>query len=84
MPREERSPGALQCWTLDAPEHIRKRWYPNVRPHPATELVALRTGSHTARVCKRCAESELGHSYPGGQWWTRADAKLEKFDDAWR
>jgi hypothetical protein len=70
--------GALQCWGLATPEHIRKRWWPNVRSHPATELVALRTGTYTARLCKRCVESQLGHTYPAGltgepkRWWTRA------------
>jgi hypothetical protein len=63
---------ALQCWGVPVPEHIRRKHYPYARPHPTTELVALRTGAYTARLCKRCAKSELATTYPGGTWWTRA------------
>jgi hypothetical protein len=62
----------LECWGIATPEYIRNRWYPNVRPHPATELIALRTGTYTARLCRACAKAELAKSYPGGPWWTRA------------
>ena len=64
--------GVLECWSLALPEHIRNKHYPYVRPHPATELVALRTGSFTARLCRECVKSQLSQSYPGGPWWTRA------------
>jgi hypothetical protein len=67
-----KSRDALECWGLAVPWHIRKKYYPNLRPHPATELVALRTGSYTARLCKGCAKSAFGSTYPGGPWWTRA------------
>jgi hypothetical protein len=76
MSCEEESSGGLQCWGTVAPEHIRKRWYPNWPSHPATDLVAFRTGSYTVRVCKRCAEFELyatRHTrHPNDPWWTRA------------
>jgi Family of unknown function (DUF6011) len=62
----------MECWGLAVSEGVRKRHYPNAKPHPATELVALRTGSFTARLCRACIRSELGHSYSGGPWWTHA------------
>lgn len=62
----------LECWGIATPEHIRKKHYPYARSHPATELVALRAGSYTALLCRRCVTSELSHTYPGGLWWTRA------------
>jgi hypothetical protein len=64
----------MDCPRVLAPEHIRKKYYPDLTPHQATELVAFRTGSYTARLCKRCAASELVHTYPGGTWWTLAGA----------
>jgi hypothetical protein len=54
------------------PEGVRRRHYPDARSHPATELVALRTGSYTGRLCKACARFELSRTYPGGQWWSWA------------
>jgi hypothetical protein len=62
----------LLCWGMATPEHIRKKYFPMIEPHPATELVALRTGSYTARLCKACVKYELSYTYPGGPWWTRA------------
>lgn len=62
----------LECWGFAQPDHIRKKHHPHAKSHPATELVALRTGSYTARLCRRCVKSELTHTYPGGLWWTHA------------
>jgi hypothetical protein len=69
--KEQAAGGALECWGA-VPDHTRKRHYPNAESHPATEFVALRTGSYTARVCKRCVKSDLSKTYSGGPWWTRA------------
>jgi hypothetical protein len=51
--------GTLECWRFCVPEAVRKKYYSNVRPHLVTELIALRTGSYTARLCKDCAKFEL-------------------------
>ena len=62
----------MECCGLLAPEHIRKKYYPNVQPHRAAKLLAFRAGSYTVKVCEACASVELKQTYPGGQWWTRA------------
>ena len=72
-PKKEHLPidrAVLECWGLAQPEHIRKRHYPHAKSHLVTELVALRAGSYSARLCRRCVKSELSHTYPGGLWWT--------------
>jgi hypothetical protein len=58
---------------LAVSEGVRKRHYPNAKAHPATELVALRTGSFTARLCRTCVKFEIEvKTYAGGPWWTHA------------
>ena len=59
----------LECYGVIVPAHILKKYY-HVKPHPATELVAFRTGSYTAKLCAECARSHFNDRYPGGPWWT--------------
>ena len=49
----------MECCGLLAPEHIRKKYYPNVQPHRAAKLLAFRAGSHTVKVCEACARLSL-------------------------
>jgi len=66
------SQATLECWRVCAPAGVRKKHHADVKPHLVAELIAFRTGSYTARLCKACADAQCTHNYPGGPWWTLA------------
>jgi hypothetical protein len=84
----EESQATLECWGVCASEGVRKRYYPDAKPHPAKVLIAFRTGSYTARLCRDHAKTQFSHKtyaaippvsgadycklVENGQWWTRA------------